>query len=164
MKSIERCQPTVIQGVHLQWPKFYIPKECIEEQFFVPRGCVKMTLHNDFVDHCYEFFRINVGDLLCVRYGYDSHQSVKSVYHFVVHDVKINEQMEQKVEHKENVVFLKSISDMNCRVSENMKNVLESKKNTCEVQLIQLKDSYRYISCFDLINEYWGGQFSYTES
>ena len=142
-RSTKGCQPAIIRDVLLKWPELNVQGGYSEEMFYIPTGSVKMTLHNDFVQHCYEFFRISVGDFLCVRYGCDPHQSVRGVYHFVVHQVEVCEKVEQKDEQKEIHVFMKAISEMNCRVTKSMKSKLESGEYKCEVQIIQLDHSYR---------------------
>ena len=137
-KSVSECQPVIIQDVHLLWPNFEIPKECIEEHYYVPTEMVTMTYPEEFFEHCYEFFNVMVGSLVCVRYGCDPHHSAKAVYHFVVHNVKMPDDTQ-----KEFVVSMEPVGKWNCRVSATMKEKLESKEYTCEVQIILMSPSYR---------------------
>lgn len=139
-KSVRGCQPTIIQGVHLQWPKFRIPAGYIEQKFYVPLGSVKMRVHSSFLDHCYEFCKMGVGDLVCVRYGYDSTKPMKAVYHFVIEKC---EELKKEDDNSELLIHMESIGESNCHVSEKMKNFLCSKECTCEIQIIPLDYSYR---------------------
>ena len=159
-KSVQECQPVIIRDVILKWPDLKIPDNCIEEIYYVPTGPVEMTLPKHFVEHCYEFFRVGVGDLVCVRYGCDPHQSARAVYHFVVHEVKEKEPAEgrippsrapengerenrketEKEGPKEVTVTMKPVGEINCRVSQHMREMLEQ---PCEVQIVTLGFSYR---------------------
>ena len=136
--SVKNCQPTIIQDVHLEWPEFKIPDRCIEQIYYIPSERVKMTVHKDFVEHCYEFCKMSVGDLVCARYGYEHQQSVKAVYHFVIDQVDINKDAKEEA-----VIHLESIGETNCRVSEVMKNQLKSAEYPCEIQVITLDYSHR---------------------
>ena len=131
-KSVQECQPIIIQDVLLHWPKFRIPDECIEEQYYVPTESVKMIFPKHFVEHCMEYFSIRVGSLVCVRY---CHQSARAVYHFVVHSVKNEKGIV--------TVHMEPVGN-NCRVSQTMKSKMESKTYTCEVQVISMGPAYRY--------------------
>ena len=132
-KSIASYQPVIIRDVHLKWPKFKIPGECVEEQYYIPMDSVKLILPKHFINNCHEYFKISVGDLVCVRYGCDPHQSLRAVYHFVVHDIE-----------EECTVCMETVGRWNCRVSEKMKRQLQSKEYTCELQIVKLDYSYRY--------------------
>ena len=167
-KSVHECQPIVILGVHLEWPELKIPDNCIETQHCSPTDSIKMVLPAKFVENCSEFFRIRVGDLICARYGCDLHtdNSVRAVYHFVVHYIEEGKQ-ESKQEsqprrrrkkksgskppsNEETTIFLEPVGSINCQVSSEMNKKLESKdeKHLCEIQIVPMSVSYRYISLF----------------
>ena len=139
--SVKDCQPVIIRDVLLCWPKFMISKEYIEEKYYVPTERVKMIYPKEFVEHCYEFFNVTVGSLVCVRYGCDARQSARAVYHFVVHHMDIPDLKDDT--QKEIVMSMEPVGKGNCRVSEAMKNHLESEQCTCEVQIISTGPSYR---------------------
>ena len=154
-KSVKESQPIIIRDVSLTWPLLKIPDNCIEEIHYVPTGPIKMTLPKHFIEHCYEFFRVGVGDLVCVRYGCDPHQSARAVYHFVIHEVKekepvcakgstslsrILEKGEPDEGPKEITIAMVPVGEKNCRVSQVMRDQLQS---PCEVQLMELSVSYR---------------------
>ena len=154
-KSVKECQPIIIRDVSLKWPDLKIPDNCIEDIHYAPTGPIKMTLPKHFIEHCYEFFRVGVGDLVCVRYGCDPHQSARAVYHFVVHEVKEKEPVcakgstslsrtlekgEPDEGPKEITIAMVPVGEKNCRVSQVMRDQLQS---PCEVQLMELSVSYR---------------------
>ena len=138
-KSVKGCQPVIIRDVILEWPELKIPDECIDEQYYVPAKSIRMFLPQHFIENCYEFFRVNVGDLVCVRYECGAQQSVRAVYHFVVHKIPEDNTDEGMS------VCIEPVGQQNCRVSEAMKRELDSGTCTCEVQLIALDHSYRYM-------------------
>ena len=146
--SVKEGKIVIIRDVHLKWPELIIPPECIEEQYYVPSNDVEMVLPKSFIDHCYEFFKVTVGDLVCVRYGCDRHQSTRAVFHFVVHRVEGELHSDKGEPHseekkKELLIAMKNMGAGNCRISEEMKRMLESKECACEVQITTLSYSYR---------------------
>ena len=136
-KSVKECQPMIIRDVHLQWPNLVIPKECVEEPYYVPSDDVKIVFPKSFKDQCYEFFKVNVGTLVCVRYGCDPHCSVRAVFHFVVHRIDGRDDDDKEIS-----ISVKHIGEMNCRISEDVKKMLESNRFTCEIQIILMSHSH----------------------
>ena len=138
-KSIKESQTVIIQDVHLQWPKLIIPEECFEEPYYVPSGYVKMAFPRDFKNQCREFFQVEIGTLVCVRYGTDPlYDSVRAIFHFVVHH--INDDNDDRPD--EVTILMKPVSIANCKISKSMKQILEAKESTCEVQIIILSYTY----------------------
>ena len=135
-KSIKESHPVIIRDVYLKWPKLIIPEECFEEPYYVPSNYVKMAFPKDFKDQCHEFFKVDIGTLVCVRYGTDPHHPVKAVFHFVVHRIIDDEPDKVTI-----LILMKPVGIANCQVSESMKCVVEAEESTCEVQIIIL-DSY----------------------
>ena len=136
-KSVKECQPMIICDVHLQWPKLVIPKECVEEPYYVPSDDMKIVFPKSFKDQCYEFFKVNIGTLVCVRYGCDPQCPVRAVFHFVVHRIDNRDD-----DDKEMSISMKYIGEMNCRISEDVKKMLESNRFTCEIQIILMSHSH----------------------
>ena len=136
-KSVKECQPVIIRDVHLEWPDLVISKQCLDQHYYVPARPVIMVFPAEFVSQCYEYFKVSIGDLVCVRYGYDPHHQARAVFHFVVHRVVGNPNKEERVE-----IQMECIGDVNCQVSEKMKLMLASDAYA-EVQLITLSSSYR---------------------
>ena len=148
VKSVHECQPIVIQGVYLEWPKLKTPDDCIEVQYHIPTSSIKMVLPADFVQNCSEYFRIRIGDLICARYGCDylhKDERLRAVYHLVVHDIQKPKGTKQKSVPEEIVIFLEPVGKVNCHVSNDIKNKLESKaeKYLCEIQIVPMSISYR---------------------
>ncbi len=136
-KSVKECPLAIIRDVRLEWPEFVISRKCLDQHYYIPSGDVVMYLPSEFVTHCYEFFKVNVGDLVCVRYGYDSPPtSARALFHFVVHVVTSNEKTGMIR------ILMQSVGDSSCRVSEKIKEMLMSDP-TSEVQIISLSSSYR---------------------
>ena len=143
-KSVKESQPIIIRDVSLTWPHLEIPDNCIEEIHYVPTGPIKMTLPKHFIEHCYEFFRVGVGDLVCVRYGCDPHQSARAVYHFVVHYIEEwpSKDDRNSADPEKITIAMVSVGEKNCHVSDIMKQK-DQLKSLCEVQLLELSPSYR---------------------
>ena len=141
-KSVKQRQPVVIQDVRLKWPEFVRPKGMDQDHFEVESKVV-LELPMSFVDDLSEFFKIRVGDMVCVRYGCDPHSTVRSVFHMVVSNSPSEERRQATPEeHKQ--VQMKFISTEHCRVSERMKRALEEGV-TCEMQIVTMSTSYQYV-------------------
>ena len=134
--TIKECQPMikVIHDVHLNWTNFEATRSGMG---YVCRAPIKMVLSERFVSQCNEFFKITKGDLLCVRYGCDPHHSQRAVFHFVVHNIEGESPKTVSMEPVGHNI-------MNRYVSKAMKEVLQSRDSTCQVQVIPLTTSYRY--------------------
>ena len=138
-KSIKESKPLIIRDVSLEWPPLIIPKECINEKYYVPSEAVKMVLPSNFLNDCSEFFKIWIGDFVCVRCDDGKPSGTKSVFHFVVHDVK-------SYLHnggKEKMVVMEHVGMLNCRISEEMKKMISSPQCCWEVQIMAMSVSYR---------------------
>lgn len=135
-KSVKECRQVIIHDVTLVWPKLVVPSNCIGEEYYEPVGSISLTLPQNYVDNCSEFIQFNEGDLVCARYGVDSHMPARAVFHMVIHKINYNRDDETKP----TMVMIKIIGDSNRRISERMKTILESK---CELQLISLSTSYQ---------------------
>ena len=147
-KSVKEFQPIIIRDVTLKWPELSVPSNCIDEVYYtiedrpndtIEKQSVVMKQPAHFVEQCSEFFRINVGDLMCVRYGTDPHSGTRAVFHLVVHRV---DEEEDDNNRDVSTVYMKFIGDSNCRISERLvkEKVLEQ---SCELQLISLTISYQ---------------------
>lgn len=136
-KSVKESRPIIIRDVSLKWPKLIIPKECINEKYYVPGGNITMILPKNFNNDCSEFFKIWVGDLVCVRCDDGKPSGTKGVFHLVVHNIEIIEDEEEVV------VSMEHMGMLNCRISEKMKDMINSCQCYCEVQIMAMSVSYR---------------------
>jgi len=137
-------KPVVFRDVHLIWPKLEVSKECVNELYYVPSGKVQMILPRNFSNECLTFFDVKVGSLVCVRCEDETESGVKAVFHFVVHkvDVKVDADDHNKIVN-DVVVEMTHIGDQNCRISCDMKAMLDSRQWKYEVQIIYMSYSYR---------------------
>ena len=139
-KSCKERNLSILHGVKLVWPKLIIPSNCVDEKYYLPDGKVSFTLPKNFTDQCSELFKINIGDLVCARYGTDPASTTRTVFHMVVCDV-VSEDVKDEEDTSTNIiVFLKIIGTSNCRISESVKRIL---KDSCELQVIPLSTSYQ---------------------
>lgn len=142
-KSVKERNLSILNGVKLNWPKLILPSNCVDMKFYFPENeddKVSFVLPESFTNHCSEFFKINVGDLVCVRYGVDPNSTVRQVFHMVV--CQIDSDDAEKGEDCSNTctVYLKIIGRSNCMISENVKQILS---HLCELQVIPLSTSYQ---------------------
>ena len=137
-KSVKECRPVVLRDISLEWPELIIPKVCINEVYYTPSNAVKMIIPWSFVDECFEFFKIKIGCLVCLRCEDRSVSGTKAVFHLVVHHIE-----EDREQMKEMIVYMKHSGDVNCRISEEMKKMLVSKDCVYEVQVMPMSVSYR---------------------
>ena len=138
---------TILKDVPLQWPKLKIPENSTDE-YFVPEGLVKLTIPPEKRDFLEYNIRINIGDLVCVRYDIKEEQC-RAVYHLVVENKYAGDQPSDDIEEEENkdklplVVTMKYIGRSSCQVSPRMADVLLKHQPTCELQVINLQESYK---------------------
>ena len=133
-KSTGESDPVIIQDVKLEWPKLVPPQNCMDEIYYEPSGAVLMELPEDFIEHSSEFFRIRVGDMVCIRYGTHATSEVRAVFHMII---KKDSDRDTKIMH------MTPIGRNNCRISQRMKNILESKEERCEMQIITMSSAYQ---------------------
>ena len=135
--SVKECRQVIIRDVSLEWPPLIIPTNCIDEEYYQPKGnTITLTLPKKYLENCSEFIHFHEGDLVCVRYGIDPHESVRAVFHMVIYKIKYNENDITKPMK----VLMKFVGDSNCRISKKMKGNLGRQ---CELQLISLSTSYQ---------------------
>ena len=129
--SVRDSKQVIIHDVTLEWPRLSIPSNCIDEEYYQPVDSISLTLPEKYTDNCSEFIKFNEGDLVCARYGTDPHAETRAVFHMVIHKI----QYEEEDETRPSKVWMKFIGEGNCRISEKMKAILDTK---CEMQLISL--------------------------
>ena len=138
-KSIKESKPLIIRDVSLEWPPLIIPKECINEKYYVPSEDVKMVLPSKFLNDCSEFFKIWIGDFVCVRCDDGKPSGTKSVFHFVDHHA-------ESYSHnggEEKIVVMEHVGMLNCRISEEKKKMISSPQCCWEMQIMAMSVSYR---------------------
>ena len=136
-KSTGEGDPVIIHDVKLEWPKLVPPQNCMDEIYYEPSGDVLMELPEDFIKHSSEFFRIKVGDMVCIRYGTHATSEVRAVFHMIIKKDFDYDTKQSKIMH------MIPIGKNNCRISQRMKNVLESKGERCEIQIITMSSAYQ---------------------
>ncbi len=133
--SVRDSSMVILQHVVLNWPRLQIPANCIDERYYIPTDNVTFEYSDLFLEHCSELFTINIGDLVCARYGIEESSSVRGVFHFVVCGIT-----EPKRIKDVQTISLKVVGKGNCRVSEQVKSIL---KSPCELQVITLSTSFQ---------------------
>ena len=156
-QSIKEADLKVIHDVQLTWPALKQPECSLDDVYFIPDGKILLILPDEFIASSLDFFAFDVGDLVCVRYKvplmgkiFDKHctnyglknETGYVVFHMVVNEAERNESGLVKK------IFLKFCS---LRISSLMKDYLETKPY-CELQLISLKVSHRYVTKFIIFN------------
>ncbi len=137
--SVRDSSIVILQDVVLRWPRLQVPANCVDEKYYLPTGDITLRISDTFSEHCIEIFKIRIGDLVCARYGVEMSSSTRAVFHFVVCDIHVPSKMEDKMEDWR-TVSLKVVGKSNCRISEQVKSILE---NPCEVQVITLGTSFQ---------------------
>ena len=76
---------------------------------------------------------------MCTYVRYDvKEEQCRAVYHFVVDKSKPNEEENESV-----VIELRHIGDSSCQVSPKMETILCNRQPFCEMQVINLQESYK---------------------
>ena len=134
-KSAGEGDPVIIHDVTLKWPKLVPPPNCMDEIYYEPSKYVVMEIPENFFEQSSEFFRIRVGDMVCIRYGTDAKSEVRAVFHMVIKEDHTND---EETTH----MCMAPIGKHNCRISERMKSVLMSAEK-CELQIVPMSPSYQ---------------------
>ena len=134
-KSAGEGDPVIIHDVTLKWPKLVPPPNCMDEIYYEPSKYVVMEIPENFFEQSSEFFRIRVGDMVCIRYGTDAKSEVRAVFHMVIKEDHTND---EETTH----MCMAPIGKHNCRISEHMKSVLMSAEK-CELQIVPMSPSYQ---------------------
>ena len=58
----------IVQNVPLHWPKLEVPANVYGEPYCHPKGAISFVIPKDFVADLSDFFRVEPGCLVCVRY------------------------------------------------------------------------------------------------
>ena len=145
-ESVRNSPLIILKDVPLKWPKLTIPETCASDLYYIPDQDSAITLtipriQQDFL----QYIRIEVGDLVCVRYEVTTKHTTKplrAVYHLVVSSVDEDTPQYIGME-KDRIIKMKSICTSSCQISPEMEAVLREGKFTCELQLIHLQESYK---------------------
>ena len=132
----------LLKNVPLQWPQLKIPDNSVDD-YYLPQGPVKLTVPPEIQDFLLYNMKIETGDLICVRYDVKEEQC-RAVYHLVVRKVKKNREKNEEVFIE---VQMEHIGKHSCQISSRMAKILQNeyKHPTCELQVVNLQESYRYI-------------------
>ena len=132
------------KDVMLNWPELVKPDNCLDNIYFEPESEVYFEIGGKqkaigFISKA----KIRPGDLVCARYTAPnvmkdkvaSPKNLNAVYHFVVQNVKTEENAE--------IIYISSVGEYGCRVSPSWERVLTNEKPTCELQIIQMPESFK---------------------
>ena len=142
----------ILKDVHLQWPELKIPENSTEEYYLPkPDSQIKLTIPPECRHFQHYNMKIGPGDLVCVRYDMKEEQC-RAVYHLVVKKVyvdkrnKLVDEDDDDDEDDENcplIVSMEYKAKRSCQVSPKIANILQKKKPSCEMQIINLQISTR---------------------
>ena len=138
--SIKDNRSAIIFGAKLDWSEgeLTVPEE-IGATHYEPKGPIYLVLPSTIMDRAKPFFKISVGDMVCVRYGTRRNSNIHAVFHFVVTNfvLKETEQEDEPIKR----ALLGSYNKENVRISERMKAYIKNEQ--CEVKVIYMSTSYR---------------------
>ena len=148
--SLQDTELLLVKDVVLKWPSLAMQTKSsgqVYYQLHIPEGSketgVLMELPKQFVKSSYDFFKLNEGDLACIRYDIqmDRGKLTRSVFHMVIHHVdrKFNGSELDAV-----TAYLKFVGQNSNYISPAIKKVLNTASPPCcELQLIPLTLPYR---------------------
>ena len=165
----------LIQNVPLKWPTLRQPSTSLdnihysateESDYFEQEHVgVTLTISDEFEKRCGKYFDIQVGNLICARYNIPLNKqkevngrvvkTASAVYHFIIDkiidpdkiDGTVTKKLKKRSEEQHNkIVRLKIVNKEAARVSKFMKLYVENPTNLCELQIIALELSCRYIA------------------
>ena len=130
----------ILKNVPLQWPNLKIPDNSVDD-YYLPQGPVIFTIPPESQSFLLYNMKISPGDLVCVRYDVKEEQC-RAVYHLVVRHVH-KRRVEKKSEKDVIDVEMEHIGKHSCQISSKMAKILRHKHPTCELQVVNLQESYR---------------------
>ena len=136
-RSVGDSQISILYDVKLKWPDVKLPEQ-LDGIHYEPTGPFELLLSASFDRETKPFFKIHVGDFMCVRYGTKKNSNIRAVFHMVVTG-KRNENNDDP-ENKDIILLLKAVGRENCKVSEQMKSLCKEK---CEIQVLTMSPSYQ---------------------
>ena len=151
----------LIQNVPLKWATLQQPSTSLDDiHYSATEESATLTISDEFEKRCGKYFDIQVGNLVCARYNIPLSEqkevngrvveTASAVYHFVIDKIIDPDDTVAKSkkgsEGQHNIiVHLKIVNNKAARVSKFMKPYIKNPKNLCELQIISLELSYRYI-------------------
>ena len=124
----------LLKDAHLKWPTLK-PDTCLDKVHCRPIDPLVLEITEEKMDMM-DFINIKPGDLVCARYELPNDEVCNAVYHFVIKKLS-DHGSSTKVN-----VLMNAVGEHGCRVSEKMKQVLESNPK-CEVQIMKMSDSFK---------------------
>ena len=157
IESLAESEVLIIKDVTLTWPK--LEDQCdpfgqVTYKLNIPEGKkdagVVMELPDDFLKMSYEFFRFDIGDLLCIRYTVKREDNDESGFtlHMVIHHKDIQYKKSERASVMEKAIFyLKFVGPSSNNISPAVADMLQGQTSgvtlQCEVQLLPLTLPFR---------------------
>ena len=136
-RSVNDSHLAILFDVTLEWPELVIPKNCLDDIYYVPNGFIELSMPQNIIESTKPFLKVHVGDMLCVRYGTKKNSGIRAVFHMVVSKIV---HVKSKSDEDKDKLLLKVIGEDNCRISDKMRSIIKEK---CEVQAISMSPSYQ---------------------
>ena len=161
-ESLSESELLIVKDVTLKWPNLKYECDSFGQVTYKlnisPRERelgVVMTLPDDFLKMSYEFFKFDIGDLLCIRYDVDQDgEHFGFTLHMVIHhkEIKHTKSTEgaQEIEKATMSFYLKFVGDTSNNIGPEVAQLLQQGETTgvtmqCEVQLLPLTLPFRYV-------------------
>ena len=157
-ESLSESELLIVKDVTLNWPKLDCECDSFGNVLYKlnvpPRkkdGGVVMKLPSDFLKMSYEFFKFDIGDLLCVRYDVEQEErKFGFVFHMVIHHAEIESKTTERTSSIESAMFyLKFVGPSSNSISPEIAKLLTLPTTIgvtlkCEIQLLPLTLPFRY--------------------
>lgn len=149
IESLSESELLIVKDVNLKWPK--LESQCdsfgqVTYKMNIPpgekKGGVVMELPDNFLKMSYEFFKFDIGDLLCIRYTVNQDGNTFGfTLHMVIHHADIAYRKDEHVSVIEKATFyLKFVGQSSNSITPKVAQVLEGRRAGvgCEIQLLPL--------------------------
>ena len=127
-RSISDNRSGTFYNVKLIW-EHLVDSNDIDAVHYEPRDGMIYCQLPSVMEKSKPFLEVHVGDFICVRYGTAKYSTTRAVFHLVV------------THSKDEQLHLKSVGKDNARISERMKQMIQTE--TCEMQVISMSPSYQ---------------------
>ena len=145
LSSVKDSEFLLIRDVELQWPDFQLCTTSSGDTFYEvtentrnpEKSGVMLTLTEGFMQSSSHFFKMSVGDLICMRVSSSDGQT-RYVFHMVISSA--TQKKETKCE-----VYMKFVLKDSNYISQQVYELIKTRKAIYEIQLIHSSLPQRYI-------------------
>ena len=156
LTSVKDSEFLLIRDVDLKWPDFQLCTTSSGDTYYkmkessnADENGVLMTISTEFMQSSFFYFKMLEGDLICMRLT-SSDENTRCVFHMVINSVKEIRGTAPKVD-----IYMKFVLKESNYISSQVHDMILTGKASCELQVIHLVVSQRYVDVNTNIFNVW---------